>query len=133
MIFVDASAITAILGAEPEAAACLARIEAADRRITSPIAVWETAIAMARLLDLPPAEAAQAVDALLAAARITVIPVHPEATPIAIDAFARYGKGRHSAALNMGDCFAYAAARHSGAALLFKGNDFGQTDIQVAW
>ena len=48
------------------------------------------------------------------------------------DAFARYRRGRHPAALNMGDCFAYACARANGAKLLFKGDDFGGTDIEAA-
>lgn len=53
---------------------------------------------------------------------------------LALDAYARFGKGQHPAKLNMGDCFAYACARANGLPLLFKGNDFGQTDIEaVDW
>lgn len=56
----------------------------------------------------------------------------PAVRHIAIDAFDRYGKSRHPAALNFGDCFAYACARHAGVPLLYKGDDFPQTDIETA-
>jgi ribonuclease VapC len=55
-----------------------------------------------------------------------------EARTTALDAFERFGKGRHPAALNLGDCFAYACARLAGAPLLYKGDDFPQTDIETA-
>lgn len=132
MIFVDASALTAILADEPDAADLVRRIEQAASRITSPIALWETAVAITRQLDVPVADAFSTVNALCTAAKITVVPIPPEATAIALDAFDRYGKARHRAALNMGDCFAYAAAVHAGVPLLFKGNDFSQTDIAAA-
>ena len=61
-----------------------------------------------------------------------MIPVPPDAARAAIGAWARFGKGRHPAALNFGDCFAYACARLGGQPLLFKGDDFGRTDIAVA-
>jgi ribonuclease VapC len=63
---------------------------------------------------------------------IQVLAVPPETAAIAIDAFDRYGKRRHPADLNFGDCFAYARARHYRVQLLFKGNDFPQTDIEAA-
>jgi ribonuclease VapC len=65
-------------------------------------------------------------------AKIDVRAVPPEARDLAIDAYARYGKGRHPAALNFGDCFAYACARAANAPLLYKGDDFPQTDIETA-
>jgi len=58
--------------------------------------------------------------------------VDPAMRHIAINAFDRYGKSRHPAALNFGDCFAYACARHAGVPLLYKGDDFPQTDIETA-
>lgn len=58
--------------------------------------------------------------------------VVPETARIALDAFDRYGKGRHPAQLNFGDCFAYACARYLGKPLMFKGADFPQTDIEAA-
>jgi ribonuclease VapC len=60
---------------------------------------------------------------------ISVVPVDHALAQIAADAFARYGKGRHPAGLNFGDCFAYALARSLNAPLLFKGDDFARTDV----
>jgi len=131
-MFVDASALTAMLTSEDDARELLARLQAAPRRITSPLAVWETTIAVARILDLPVAEAATAVEEYLSLLSIDVVPVAAEARFGAIDAYERYGKSRHPAALNFGDCFAYACARHAHLPLLYKGNDFPQTDIESA-
>ncbi len=128
-MFVDASALTAILVGEDEADDLLARLKQAPRRMISPLAVWETTVAVARRLDLPLFEARTAVREYLALAAIIVMPVPPEVGEGALDAFERYGKGRHPASLNFGDCFAYACARHFGVPLLFKGDDFSQTDI----
>ena len=59
-------------------------------------------------------------------------PFEPETAALAIDAYARFGKGRHPAGLNFGDCFAYACARHFDVPLLYKGDDFALTDIRAA-
>ena len=64
--------------------------------------------------------------------KIEMRAVPPQTAKIAIAAFDRYGKGRHGARLNFGDCFAYACARHFGQPLMFKGADFPQTDIEAA-
>lgn len=64
---------------------------------------------------------------------ITVVSFSPEQAELATEAFLRFGKGRHPAKLNMGDCFSYALAKSIGQPLLFKGNDFSQTDIGGAW
>lgn len=131
-MFIDASALTAILVNEPDAAALLARLQNAQMRITSAPAIWETTVAISRVLALPISEAEAAVDAFLPLAEIELIPVAPAAGKIAIQAYDRYGKGRHPAALNFGDCFAYACARHARVPLLYKGDDFPQTDIETA-
>jgi ribonuclease VapC len=68
-------------------------------------------------------------DLLLHRARIDVVPFTPEQADLARDAWRRWGKGRHPAGLNFGDCFAYALSRSSGEPLLFKGEDFGKTDV----
>ena len=68
----------------------------------------------------------------LAEFKIEIVAVQPDMTPLALDAFRRYGRGRHPAALNFGDCFAYACAKHHSVPLLYKGDDFAQTDIQSA-
>ena len=67
----------------------------------------------------------------LALMGIEMIAVPPATARLALDAFERYGKGRHPARLNFGDCFAYACARHFGQPLMFKGSDFAQTDIEA--
>lgn len=131
-MFIDASALTALLTDEDDARELLARLQRDRERLTSPLAVWETAIAVARVLGLPVAEAAGAVDDYLRLVEIAVVPVPPEAAAIALDAFDRYGKGRHPAGLTFGDCFGYACARHYRQPLMFKGADFPQTDIEAA-
>lgn len=68
----------------------------------------------------------------IALIEIKIVNVVPETARIALDAFDRYGKGRHPAQLNFGDCFAYACARYLGKPLMFKGADFPQTDIEAA-
>lgn len=131
-MFIDASALTAMLTDEDEARELLARVQQSTTRLTSPLAVWEAAIAAARVLDLPIAAAAEAVESYLALIEIKMVNVAPETARIALDAFDRFGKGRHPARLNFGDCFAYACARHHGEPLMFKGSDFPQTDIEAA-
>ncbi|UPK31009.1 type II toxin-antitoxin system VapC family toxin [Bradyrhizobium sp. 195] len=131
-MFIDASALTAMLTDEDEARELLARLHQAATRLTSPLAVWEAAIAVARVLGLPISEASEAVESYLALMEIKMAQVPPETARIALDAFDRYGKGRHPARLNFGDCFAYACARHFGEPLMFKGTDFPQTDIEAA-
>jgi len=71
-------------------------------------------------------------DKVLAEAEIAIIPVSVTHAQIARQAFRDYGKGRHPAGLNFGDCFSYALARSHGEPLLFLGNDFSQTDVMIA-
>jgi ribonuclease VapC len=77
-------------------------------------------------------EATALVERLLGDANATIVSIDRTTGQEALRAFARYGKGRHPAALNMGDCFAYACTRQLATTLLCKGNDFPQTDIEVA-
>ena len=133
MIVLDASAIVAILSREPEFDSLLATIERADHAATSPIAVYEAALGLRRKRHCSVAEADAAVMEFLALAGIAVAPIEASAAHAALDAFARYGKGtQHPAQLNLGDCFACAQAKSSGAALLFKGDDFSKTDVEAA-
>jgi ribonuclease VapC len=131
-MFIDASALTALLTNEDDARELLARLQRAKRRLTSPLAVWETAVAVSRVLKLNVSEAGEAVHEYLTLMEIELVAVPPQTAQIALDAFERYGKGRHSAQLNFGDCFAYACASHFGHPLMFKGADFTQTDIEAA-
>lgn len=131
-MFIDASALSAMLTREDQARELLARLQRTNTRLTSPLAVWEAALAVSRILDLPICDAWEAVEDFLALTRIEVREVAPQTAKIALEAFDRYGKGRHPARLNFGDCFAYACARHFKVPLMFKGVDFPQTDIEAA-
>jgi ribonuclease VapC len=71
-------------------------------------------------------------DAFLRVAEISIAPVSAEQAYVARQAYSEFGKGRHAAGLNLGDCFSYALAKVSGEPLLFKGRDFGKTDILAA-
>lgn len=131
-MFVDASAIVAILVREDDADELAARLGAARRRLTSAIAVYEVVTALARLRQGPVERARIIVGDFLDRNAIAHVNIGPAEEIVALDAFDRYGKGRHPARLNMGDCFAYACAKTNGVPLLFKGDDFAQTDIAVA-
>jgi ribonuclease VapC len=131
-MFVDASAIVAILAREDDGPELVAQIHDAHRVLTSPLAVYEAVLGLARARRMTTANAQIAVEGFIAEVGAQIIPVTPEIGRIALDAFARYGRGNHPARLNMGDCFAYACARSLGVPLLFKGDDFSQTDIAAA-
>jgi ribonuclease VapC len=132
-MFVDASAIVAILTREPEADALADALGSAHAAITSPIAVFEAVLGICRKQHTGVAEAETDVREFLGTAGVTTVSITDRDATTALDAYSRYGKGRgHPAQLNLGDCFAYAIARHHRASLLFKGDDFGKTDIQTA-
>jgi ribonuclease VapC len=132
-MFVDASAIVAVLTREPEADAFADAMEGARSPITSPIAVFEAVLGICRKRHASVAEAQADVGEFLRIAGVRTVPITDVDAETALDAFARYGKGRgHPAQLNLGDCFAYAVARQHRASLLFKGDDFDKTDIQAA-
>jgi ribonuclease VapC len=126
MIAVDTSAIMAILLDEPEADACIAALEAEDDIVISSATAAETLIvADRRGLG---AEARRLIDGL----GVEILPVTPVSARRVADAYARWGKGIHAAALNFGDCFAYEVAKDRGCPLLFVGDDFVRTDIGSA-
>jgi ribonuclease VapC len=129
-MFIDASAIVAMMTNESDAEALSARLMAADSRMTSPMALWEASVAYSRILGLDPQTALREVEAYIRPLEIEVIAIAPTMVAAAVEAYQRFGKGRHPAGLNFGDCFAYACARHLGMPLLFKGDDFSRTDIE---
>lgn len=132
-MFVDASAIVAILNREPEADAFADAIERSAAPVTSPIAVFEATLGLCRIRHAAVEEAAADVAEFLSVAAIRCLPIASEEADTALVAAARYGKGRgHPAQLNLGDCFAYAMARVRRIPLLFKGDDFTKTDIDSA-
>ncbi len=125
----DTSAILAILLDEPERAAFAQRIEDHQVRLLSSASYLEAGI----ILDDRFGEGgSSALRQLVIEAEIDVVPVTLDQAEVARDAYRRFGRGNHPAALNFGDCFAYALARVSGEPLLFKGNDFARTDIAAA-
>jgi len=130
-MFLDASAMVAILVEESDAAALTKRLEQAIEPCTSPIAIYETVVGVARVRNVPIRAAEGILDRFLEQAMVRIVPVTAEIGRGALSAFERYGRGRHPAALNMGDCFAYACARELDIPLLSKGDDFPLTDITI--
>jgi len=125
---IDTSALVAIFLAEPERKRFLDLIVEAGTRLISAANALETGI----VLEVKRGEAAgREFDLFLVRANLLVVPVDGEQVEIARSVWRKYGKGRHSAALNFGDCFAYALAKSSGEPLLAKGTDFALTDIEV--
>ena len=124
----DSSAVLAVLFDEPQRRAFTRSIERDPRRLMSAGNVLESALVAEARRGEP---AGRELDLLLHRAEVDVIAVDAEQVQLARSAWRRYGKGRHPAALNFGDCFAYALAAASGEPLLFTGEDFGRTDIQA--
>src|SRR5689334_6388647 len=122
----DTSALLALLLDEPEAEAFRAAVEEDTTRLVSAATLFETAVVIETRKGEP---GGHELDVLVHKAEVVVVPVDPEQVSEARRAYRRFGKGRHPAALNFGDVFAYALARTSGEPLLFKGDDFAKTDI----
>jgi ribonuclease VapC len=130
VIVIDSSALIAILRREPEADGFLQIIAEAVSCLLSSVSLLETSMVLAgRTGD---ATSWTELDALIARARIEVVAQDAELTEAARAAFLRYGRGRHPAALNLGDCASYALAKHHDVPLLFKGADFPRTDLRAA-
>jgi ribonuclease VapC len=129
-VIIDTSALIAILRDEPEARRFAEAIEAATARRISAVTYVELAAVIDGGRD---PVARRLVDQLLDAAHIVIEPVTEAQARIAREAYRDFGKGSgHAAGLNFGDCFAYALAKATGEPLLFKGDDFSQTDIVAA-
>lgn len=126
---IDASAIVAIALNEPEATAFEQRIADDPVRLISAATVLEAAIVLETRLGEP---GGSELELWLHKVGVEIVAVEPDHADQARRAWRRYGKGRHPAGLNYGDCFSYALAALSGEPLLYKGNDFSQTDMQAA-
>ncbi|HYD66228.1 type II toxin-antitoxin system VapC family toxin [Azospirillum sp.] len=129
MIVVDTSALVAILRKEEDAVRYANALADAERCLMSTVSRLEAAMV---LVGRGVAESADVLDRLVQEAGIEVVPFDDIQASLARHAFYRYGKGRHPASLNMGDCVSYALARAWRSPLLFKGNDFSRTDIVSA-
>jgi len=126
---IDTSALIAILGGEPERYAFIERIDADPVRLLTAANYLEAAIIID---DRFGAEGDRDLRRFLSEAGFEIEPVTVSHAEIAREAYRRFGRGNHPARLNYGDCFAYALARATGEPLLFKGQDFAQTDIVPA-
>ncbi|WP_114948850.1 type II toxin-antitoxin system VapC family toxin [Microvirga calopogonii] len=129
MVFVDASALMAIITGQPAADALTDRLEAEQRRLCSPISVWETVAGLCHSYMFSVPAAREHVQRFLDALGFEWVAISEREYTLALDAYAQYGEGRHPAKLNMGDCFAYACAKGNRAKLLFTGDDFSKTDL----
>lgn len=128
MIVVDASALVAIAELEPDAADLLQAIADTESAVISPVNAIEAGFVLLSRRRFHSPEGFR--DWRLTIAVDLSLEAPDEQAVLA--AFLQYGKGRHPARLNIGDCFAYALAKHLGAPLLYKGDDFSQTDIRSA-
>ncbi len=125
---VDTSAVVAVLLGEPETAYFVRALADAPKKTISAFNALECAI----VIEAKKGEAGgRELDLLLHRAQIEIIVLNGDQVELARTAWRKYGKGNHSAGLNIGDCCAYALAKYSGEPLLFKGKDFSQTDIQA--
>jgi ribonuclease VapC len=124
---VDTSAMMAVLQLEPEAEAFALAIERSSVRLVSAVSVLEAGILAESRKG---ADGARELDAFLRDADFRVAPFDGEQAEIARSAYTRFGKGRHPAGLNLGDCAVYALAKTTGEPLLFKGDDFSKTDVR---
>ena len=130
MIAVDSSIVVAIVRGESDAATFIDVLEHAPKSVMSVVSYVETHMV---IVGRRTGSEARRIDELLRILRIAVVPVTLEQGVVAATAFMKFGKGRHVARLNLADCFSYALAKSRDLALLFKGNDFAQTDIIPAW
>jgi|SRR5450755_4229856 ribonuclease VapC len=125
---IDTSALAAIFFAEAERQTFLDAITSAGSRLVSAASVLEAGIVVEGRVG---ESAGREFDLFVVRANLEIVPVDAEQVEIARTAWRKYGKGRHPAALNFGDCFAYSLAKSTGEPLLAKGGDFALTDIEV--
>ncbi len=132
MIFVDSSAVVAILADEPEADRFLDLLAGDGEKITGAHVRLECSIVLARKLGLEVDAAEQLFDDFLIEAGIRVVAITDSIGRGAVLAYCRFGKGQgHRAQLNFGDCLSYACASEQGAQIVFKGDDFVHTDLKA--
>jgi ribonuclease VapC len=126
---VDSSALVAILREEPGHEPFLQKALSSDRTLVGASVAFETAMVLSGRWHR---DARSTLHGLLRSIGAEIVPFTEEHYEAAVSAFLRYGKGRHPAGLNFGDCMSYAFARVSGLPLLYTGDDFSKTDIQSA-
>jgi ribonuclease VapC len=125
---IDTSALMAIFFGEPERQKFLTAITNAESRLISAATVLEAGI----VLEGRQGEAAgREFDLFIIRANLQIVPVDTDQAELARSAWRKYGKGRHPAGLNFGDCFSYALAKSTGESILAKGADFSLTDVKI--
>ena len=127
-MIVDASALCAILFYEPERDRFIDVIGRASTLLISPIQLWETSVSLEQRRN----NGFAATEQFVVQARIGVASIGGREAAIAFEAWERFGKRRHPAGLNLGDCFAYALSKSRNMPLLYKGDDFSRTDVTPA-
>ena len=128
-MIVDSSAVLAILFKEPERDVFATALSEAGVRLVSSVNAFEAAVVVSSRKG---PSGIRELDLLFHHAGLEIVSFTESHLRLAREAYERYGKGRHPAGLNLGDCCAYALARHSGETLLFKGDDFTRTDVVPA-
>lgn len=129
MIAIDTSAVIAILRSEPERDVFTRAIFVAERRFMCTVGFFETSMVA---ISRGARELAGPLDRLIDRLSIELVPFDTQLAIESREAFLRFGRGRHPAGLNFGDCISYALAKSRDLPLLFKGGDFAQTDIVSA-
>ncbi len=128
-MFIDSSVIVAILSREPDATELANRIEV-GKCLTSALVVLESTMRLSTKLRVDPVLVADRIDLMRREAEIGLAPMDGPVARLAVEAFAKYGKGRgHKAQLNLADCLSYACAKANAVPLLYKGKDFAETDL----
>lgn len=125
----DSSVLVALLAKEPGWTALADRVDQVERRFTSAVAVLETVMVLASLMRVEPHLAGRIVNEFLTTHDVRLMTIDAAVGSRAIQAFEAFGKGRHPARLNLGDCLSYACAKEAGLTLLYKGGDFARTDL----
>ena len=131
-MFLDASAIVAIIAMEADEPELSGKLDKASPRLVSPLSIYEATLGLARIARGDLNGARRSVADFTDSVGAVTVEIDRHIAEDAIDAFTRFGKGRHRAQLNMGDCFSYACAKAHRVPLLFKGDDFIHTDIGIA-
>lgn len=131
-MFLDASAIVAILLKETDWESLASKVGPDRQNITSALSRYEAVLGVVRSKSCEIEAAKILVEQFLDQAKALIISIDDPIGVEALNAFSRFGRGKHKAALNMGDCFSYACAKAHRVPLLFKGNDFIHTDIRIA-
>lgn len=133
-MFIDASALVSIISHEEDGDELRKKMRATKHRNISGVVLYETVLALMRKKGKPRVVVLAEVNEFVKRNAIKLINpgIDQDLSELALEAFERYGKGNHAARLNMGDCFSYACAKRLKQPLLFKGDDFSQTDILKA-